>query len=74
MNALHVKQYNKYYEDLLAAALGTEGEKCRTKDAEKNFIGLVSNQMIILKFIILKLRGDKFIYRSLSYPDQNLTS
>ena len=42
LNALHLRQYSQYYEDLVTAALGEEGQLCRGPDAEKKWIALVS--------------------------------
>ena len=42
LNALHTKQYQRYYEDLLKAALGEEGIACRCNEAEAKWTALVS--------------------------------
>ena len=38
---MHLRQYSNYYETLLAAALGEDGQQCCGPDAEKKWISLV---------------------------------
>ena len=46
LNSIHLKEYTVYYDSLLSAALGQEGERCRqaisASDLEGRWIQLVT--------------------------------
>lgn len=42
LNALHMREYNKYYEDLLKAFLGPAGLACRAKGDDSQWLQLLS--------------------------------